>query len=96
MYPVYPAMVEIHHVRLGRMELRLGHASELLPAFIAHHAPRYLAFFECCGLDAGICFFVRRSGADDFFEGLVLVVFEPLEGSLYCPYASALKIYDMY
>jgi hypothetical protein len=73
------------------MELSLSHASEFLPAFIAHHAPRNLTFFKWCRLYAGICFFVRGRGAGDFFEGFVLVIFEPLESSLYCRYASALK-----
>jgi hypothetical protein len=73
------------------MEFRLRHASELLAALIAYHRSSDFAFLERGGLDRGVCLIcVVCTG--DFIEGLVLVVLEPLESSLYCGFVSALDI----
>jgi hypothetical protein len=75
------------------MELRLRHASELLPTFIAYHALCNFAFLEGLGLDGGVGFCIcRRCGRGEFLKWFVLVVFEPLESSLYYDYTSDLKL----
>ena len=77
-----PSTPSWSNLRFARMEFGLLHASELLAAFVAHHASCDFAFLESCRLDVGVGLIVLcRRGY--LVEWLVLVVLEPLESSLY-------------
>ena len=69
--------------RFGSMELGLGHTPELLPADIADHRLCHLAILQSFRLDAWICLGGFSCGCGDLFNGLVLVVLQPLQSSLY-------------
>lgn len=66
--------------RLGSVEFCLCHTSKLLAADVADHGFCYFTIFKGFGFDGGICVGgcgCGGVGGGDFFDGFVLVGFEP-------------------